>query len=243
MDKISMETELDKNIDALALTRAKCDYYLAHGQCKSCANCDIRTAYDFGMANMQPVDKLRVYNQAAKYYNDMTYNKARSFSSVRELMKFVGRFVTIMVIIFIIPSVIALCSSNYPMDTKQEDLTVDDQVIIETCLQQTADTLYDTNKDGLINCIDYSIVFVERYRELTTYADRDRCEIVRNVNKATGMNHLFIRYKSENKYIGWICIEPQGNEYNYTMSGYWGTMYDKRYNYYGETAWWMSQRR
>jgi hypothetical protein len=43
--------------------------------------------------------------------------------------------------------------------------------------------MYDVNKDGKINCIDYAILF-------KVYVG-PRARIIRNVNPRTGMNHLF----------------------------------------------------
>lgn len=243
MSKISMETELDKNIDALALTRAKCNYYLAKGQCESCERCDIKAAYDFGMANMQPVDRLRVNNQAAAYYNEMIHVNARSLSGFRELVKFVGKYISIAAAIFIIPSALMLCQMNMPGDVTLYDTTAEDDELIEVMLQHTQDGLYDVNRDGQINCIDYTTCFMEAYWEYVPYTRRADCEIVRNVNPGTGMNHLFIRYKSTDKKVGWVYIEPQGTIDCCIMSEYWGNKYDRRYNYYGETQWWMSRRK
>ena len=76
----------------------------------------------------------------------------------------------------------------------------------------------DMNRDGLINCIDYSITFRNLYGSTA--------HLVINRNYINGMNHMFIiLYRPQQ-----IHIEPQGDENWYTMGQVWGVMYDKYCN-------------
>jgi hypothetical protein len=99
------------------------------------------------------------------------------------------------------------------------------QLTVEQALAQVNDgKLWDLNKDGLINCIDYAIRFKQLYPSAI---------IVRNYNKKTGMNHLF-------NYADGKYIEPQRTK-NYLMREAWPTdRYDPELNK-DETKIWMAE--
>jgi len=77
----------------------------------------------------------------------------------------------------------------------------------------------DMNRDGKVNCIDYSITFRNLYGQ---YA----CLIINN-NPHTNMNHMFVIVFCDS---GIISIEPQGDPDWYTMGQVWGSRYDPYYN-------------
>jgi len=77
----------------------------------------------------------------------------------------------------------------------------------------------DINGDGLINCIDYSLGFRMLYG--------DEAFIIVNVNRFTGMNHMFIQlYYGGEEYD----VEPQGTASRWTMAENWGDRYNSIYN-------------
>jgi hypothetical protein len=77
----------------------------------------------------------------------------------------------------------------------------------------------DMNKDGKVDCIDYSIYFRMLYGS--------NAFIIMNKNPKTGMNHMFIQVHTS---LSFYDIEPQGTEYVYAMSAIWGMKYDPFYN-------------
>ena len=81
--------------------------------------------------------------------------------------------------------------------------------------------LRDVNNDGVLNCIDYAVVFYE------IYGAENGARIIRNINPETGMNHLFNSVTVPN---GFIYTEPQA-EYPVTIPDmYYLDTYDVRYN-------------
>jgi hypothetical protein len=90
--------------------------------------------------------------------------------------------------------------------------------------------LRDVNKDGLVNCIDYAILFHIKYG--------DRSRIIHNTNPAKGFNHLFNYVLSTSNV--WMAVEPQGNNGNWPMSVYWKDSYDSQYDV-DETSYWREQ--
>jgi len=79
--------------------------------------------------------------------------------------------------------------------------------------------VYDVNKDNLINCIDYSLLFYKYFP--------GECRIIVNRNSGTKMHHMFIQ-----AWIGgkWVDIEPQGPQFDYDMKRVWGNIYNPYYN-------------
>lgn len=77
----------------------------------------------------------------------------------------------------------------------------------------------DMNNDGLINCIDYTLVFRLFYGS--------NARIIHN-NNPPHMNHMFIRvlYNS----YEYIDVEPQGTVDMYSMGVIWGMQYNPKYN-------------
>ena len=57
---------------------------------------------------------------------------------------------------------------------------------------------------------------------------------------ADGMNHLFVRVR-ESTTQDWLFLEPQGDSSCYTIIDNWGDRYKPKYNYYGETNWWLAR--
>ena len=82
--------------------------------------------------------------------------------------------------------------------------------------------LCDINGDGLINCIDYAVLF---YLEAGP-----NTQIIQNRNPNTGMNHLFNAMRRPGG--GWTYIEPQSNPGTMaTMEAVWGSSYNATYNF------------
>lgn len=115
----------------------------------------------------------------------------------------------------------------------QEQMTIDDEIrflrnnqnklenvprILRVMQQQG---VRDINRDGKIDCIDYSLRFRELYGS--------GAHIMINVNPQTSMNHMFIRiwYDSGRRSMD---IEPQGTPERYSMGVIWGVRYNPAYS-------------
>lgn len=75
----------------------------------------------------------------------------------------------------------------------------------------------DINNDGLLNCIDYSVLFVQLYK--------NDAQLYINYNPPK-MNHMFVKTGSK-------AIEPQAATMpgeSYLMKEYWGDIYDPIYD-------------
>jgi len=87
---------------------------------------------------------------------------------------------------------------------------------IQEAVRKTQGSVFDINDDGLVNCIDYAIIFC---------MFMPKSQIIHNENKSTGMNHLFNSVTTPDGTI--IYIEPQTGK---TMQQQWGFKYNERYN-------------
>ncbi len=97
--------------------------------------------------------------------------------------------------------------------------------------------VHDTNLDGKVNCIDYTLMFKKLWDKSyghTAYS----CEIVRNKNGS--FHHLFIGIRYGGRIV---FIEPwAGNPELFLMEDNWtARKYNPRYNIYGETEKWMGR--
>jgi len=77
----------------------------------------------------------------------------------------------------------------------------------------------DINKDGLVNYIDYAIMFRKLYGT--------KARIIQNNNPDNGMNHLFIIVNDGD--FTWE-VEPRGTSSAWLMPEVWGSQYDRIYN-------------
>lgn len=109
---------------------------------------------------------------------------------------------------------------------------------IRNLIVETRKSVRDRNNDGLVNCIDYATTFKYLWDQKYT---KIRCELVRNYNEKTGMNHLFARVKFA-PYHDWTYVETWAiSEYVYDIETIWRDAYSPAYNYYGETYYWMHE--
>lgn len=233
--RIGMETEIDKNLQALAKTKATCYCLRETGQCDldDCQQCSKYILYQAGTRNLLPVDLLRIDNIATKIIQkklspDFSYRKSLS-SRLLYFLNCVKWMAIIFALSFVIPLVVA-----YFLCTKAEDTyntvypIIDEQTEskIFRVLDETHKNVYDMNDDYEVNCQDFTVMFVYLWGKIYP-ADKDAAQIVFNRNFDTGMNHLFVSIKSGKKVF---YIEPQGNPRCYRMEHYWGYKYDPSFN-------------
>ena len=130
----------------------------------------------------------------------------------------------------------------HPIETKREHRTQIpylDRFIVFTIKAAQRD-VHDTNLDGKVNCIDYTLMFKtiwDKSYKNTPY----KCEIVRNRHDPV-MHHLFIGIRYDGKMV---LVEPWASDPEWYLMEYnWDKRkYNPNYNIYGETAKWMSEFR
>jgi len=223
VNRIGIETDLDKCLDTLA--QARLDISMCKDDCCSCQGCPTLLYFNEEYNKLPPIDRLKVdqlARQKQQALKVLYHSRPTLLSKVQDTIRGAA------VIIFIIASFIGVLlflgtcrsfSGRAPADYTYPSI-------------QTAQ---DVNNDGKVNCIDYAITY-KVWWDTNNPGSAYRCEIVRNVNKASGMNHLFVRVR--NKEHVWIYIEPQQG---CTMEEFWGTRYNPVFNIYGETEYWLKQ--
>lgn len=109
--------------------------------------------------------------------------------------------------------------------------------------KKVRENVYDYDKDNDINCKDHAVLFKIWWDK--TYSDEKiNCQIVRNYNKHTGFNHLFVKVW-DRKLFRYIYVETQNYDGVYDhahvcMNCMWGKLFDAYYNYNGETDYWLA---
>lgn len=123
----------------------------------------------------------------------------------------------------------------YPADPKY-GYRVNDNNYLNQCigdiLCQTHSQVKDLDKNGKIECIDYSVTFHVLWHK--KYARVAACNLTINRNPSTGMNHMFITIKTDKEYH----IEPQYYDWFYIMETVWGNKYDSKYDIYTPHHFW-----
>lgn len=268
MSKLSVETEYDKAVEAIAVSLADCNSRKAWGICSEadCSNCSMKQYQDNCMNGFADVDKIRVYNRLQELVSVQTVPedpdtvatglnafKIKASCEWHHFTHVVGPILSIALwvtlTVFIVGIILSTCSfklysqslsdySYWSLPGETEYKGKYRKQILDT-LSRTKQYVTDVNKDGEINCIDYSCTFKMIWDKMY---DASSCEIVRN--KSGTMNHLFIRTRQfEGK--PWECIEPQAATKDitkYFMEDFWPpNVYNPVYNIYGETEVWLKE--
>lgn len=265
MSKLSVETEYDKAVEAVAVSIADCNYRKTWHICSEdkCIHCEISQYQLNCMNGFADVDKIKVYNRLQELVAAQPVPDTKEYAAGKDVLKIKANYymheigsilATATAIIFIpillifIPgSCIAKMSAQSLKDYDYTRYALPGEAgyagkyrkqILDT-LDRTKQYVTDVNNDGEVNCIDYSCTFKIIWDKMYDASD---CEIVRN--KSGTMNHLFIRTR---QYKGrpWECIEPQAATRNitqYFMEDYWPPdVYNPVYNIYGETEVWLKE--
>lgn len=95
-------------------------------------------------------------------------------------------------------------------------------------LERTRKYVTDVNRDGKVNCTDYSITFFRLAVQDGTYHE-SQFAIVTNHNPYSGMSHMFIKFNCDGETY---YIEPwlHGDYDTYLMESVWGDRYNPIYN-------------
>ena len=266
MSKLSVETEFDKAVTAVATSLADCEIKKAKGICTiaQCAQCDMKKYQQNCMEGFADMDKIRVYNLVSRDLairnppkqtcaTGKTRRKIIINFWMKEVGSVLGYLATIIIpIIFIFVIVPVCCSSTGLHGQSLNDYDYTRYALpgepgysglyrkhILDILDKTNKYVVDVNQDGEINCIDYSYTFKVLWDK---QYDKKNCEIVRN--KSRTMNHLFIRVRQHGG-TQWECIEPQASKKDitkYFMEDFWtAAEYNPLYNIYGETDRWLKE--
>lgn len=230
MSKLKVETEWDKNITALARSLTECKISKYNNICKpaDCARCSKYKQQQNVWNSMADIDRLRVNTESSDMYNAFLLTRYKFIEDEEaEHRDKVGSFLMIGFILLILVMMLFCCSATKPVS--QRDIFESN---IENCLRQVRILESDVNKDGVINCQDYALLFYKAW--LHSDYDDKTVALVLNNNEKTGMNHLFCAVRL-NKYASWEYIEPQAwliEDYYtpYDMQEYWGNKYNKEYN-------------
>lgn len=270
MGKLSVETEYDKNVEALATSMADCAIRLSHGVCKEvdCRLCDTKRQQENCWNNMADIDKIRVDNNISRQLAERNFEEPEYASKLDafkikldyDIRYFFNDILPILlipvaaVVIFFMIACAADCSINALWGQSLTDYDYTRYALpgeagyagkyrkhILDTLDRTNRYVRDLNRDGEVNCIDYACSFKLFWDK---QYDPENCEIVRN--KSGTMNHLFIRVR---QYAGtqWECIEPQAalKDINrYFMEDFWSPdVYNPVYNNYEEAEYWYDYAR
>lgn len=230
------ETFNDLAVRELAKTQARCMCLLQYKRCskKDCAKCNSNKYLLNCKEMMSDYDRSRLDNYTIEYYGAFSRSPL-SWMGHKQFTRTYNRFVLLLIVVFwLIVLLLGLGSGVGPFDRAHPQLDYD-AMIIRT-MQKAQANIRDLDKDGKINCVDYAIMFKLTWdREYPVL--KDKCEIVRNVNKRTEMNHLFT-------YVNGIGVEAWAPDpYRFRMEDNWGGRYDSSLNIYGETAYWVSEVR
>lgn len=130
------------------------------------------------------------------------------------------------------------CTASYGRGLSRSDIPRElDRKILYT-IKAAQRMVYDMDRDGKVNCIDYTLMFKTQW-DKSYPQNAGSCEIVRNLKKGR-MNHLFISIWTGSRQR--ILVEPWAYDPElYLMEENWDWRYDPRYNIYGETARWMGE--
>jgi hypothetical protein len=120
-----------------------------------------------------------------------------------------------------------VCAQHFFLHGKPAGSCVDCNIV----KHYRATNKHDVNSDGLVNCIDYAVLFKQDFDR--RFAPQTAL-IIRNINHDTGMNHLLNAIRMPDGSLRFI--EPQ-DRHEGSPRILWGNKYDPRYNM-DETAYW-----
>ena len=232
------ETFNDLAVRELAKSRSACVCKIQFGRCDKteCAHCHIGQQYKNCYNQMTEYDRQRLSSYVAEQYAIDSRHPEGWMTHKHYVTYMLGIILAMLVFgILVILTVGMVLPGAGPDKDPPVPYDLDNKII--ATIKATQQVVHDVNKDGEVNCIDYTTTFKIlwdiHYPEL-----KNNCLIVRN--KGPGMHHLFIHiwYKGSHQ----IEIEPWArNPYRYTMQDNWTDIYDPKNNIYGETSRWLKE--
>ena len=256
MPKLSVETEFDKNNKIIGEAKADCMLLLEFKRCQrgNCPSCSrhllINDLYNKSASiDKLAIDKIAANTYAIRYqiykdrYKKILGTTLKGLKDTTKMILLLGFGVLCVILVFLLGNGWFHKTSYYPREVLYSESTLNDERlydVLSPLYKQTHYYITDVDKNGEINCVDYSITFKILY-DMNQTIDwyKGNCEIVRNSNE--DFQHLFIRVRYD-PYSEWEYIEPQ-NISPATMDSVWGMKYNPIYNIYGETNKWIKRKK
>lgn len=223
------ETFNDLAVRELAKGRSACICRVQFGRCSKseCASCAIHKQYERCYNELSDYDRHRLASYVSEYWQEDSLwpDKWKSPSGYvgYNIKWFFGILFAGLAALILATFCIAMAGSigDAPLSR------------IDKCVEENCRTVRDFNHDGKINCVDYACGFKATWDRQNPGSEY-MCTIVRNLNPAKGVHHLFVK-------VGMIDVEPWAEDpKKWSMSDNWDmNYYDPRYNIYGETDLWM----
>lgn len=234
------ETFNDLAVRELAVGRSACICKLQFGRCKrsECGSCSIGEQYRNCYDQMNDYDKQRLAACVSRQYVIDSRSPEAWMPYKRYKRYMLSWYFGIIFGILLLLGLFAWFTGDPLAEPKR-------YAVPEALNQQIVDTIreaqyriHDVNDDGLINCIDYTLMFKIVWDE--NYPDQYKmCQIVRNFGPR--LHHLFIHIVTPELIID---VEPWATDpERYNMSFNWSDVFDPRYNIYGETNKWLREIR
>lgn len=253
----------DIAVRELAKQSAAC---ICRRQFKRCTNseciiCSLHEDYMNCFNQMSDYDKLRLNNYTTEYY--LQYSRSpMQWMEYIQMKKHILKWVIgigIMLVAFVL-LLLNSCSMTkvrmpeqtfhpQPIEDKYfysfwefKELVPDYNSITNSIRDVNAFVALnkkDLNHDGIVNCQDIVVMWKGCWDNSNKGID---CYIVWNDNNYTGFHHLFIclAILGTDGNTRFLEVEPQaiGND-DFNMIIFWGMLYDRRYNDYTTTDYWM----
>ena len=227
----------DLAVRELAKGRAACICRLQFGRCdkSECANCSVGMQYRRCYYQMSDYDKQRLSSYVSENYVKYSDTPEAWMTHTRYVKYILSLFLYYLVLpaIILLFCFLAEKPGDFPIDQETDER-------IEYVMHKVKTYVHDINGDGLVNCIDYAVLFKIYWDE--KYPDqKPSCIIIRNKKPAPyKMHHLFIGINTGFQIIE---VEPRAKNYKkYLMADNWSTKYyNRNYNIYCETNKWLKE--
>lgn len=233
--KFSVESDMDKCVDALAEVKAYCTWCRNTGICKSssCRTCNKQVYFNESLSRLIPLDRLRVDMLAFHKLQDYMQT-SKPLRGMKYVLKGTKYILLIVLTLMVLPAIVPMIMMIFAKDTvgvppeKYDDM-------VRTVIVATHKNVYDMDGDRAINCQDYTIMFKWQWEQMYPLY-KNNVQITHNLNWKVGMNHLFITLFADD---GRYYIEPQGTPDRYIMKDVWGNDFDPGKNKICDRNFWF----
>ena len=230
----------DLAVRELAKSRSACMCKVQFGRCtrEQCRTCRVNLRYQKCYKQLSDYDKQRCDHYTAEMWLERSRDPI-VWSSFRGVVLRLLGWIVFAALFMSLPFLLFECSSMPAAKPDRAHMPAELDRRIVQVMKLTHSQVRDLNRDGLVNCIDYTCTF-KREWDATFPERKTMCTIIRNYNPFTKFHHLFIRiYDGDNL----VYVEPRAdNPYRYLMEENWTSgRYDPRFDIVGETYDWMER--
>ena len=229
------ETFNDLAVRELAAGRSACICRLQFGRCtrSECQACSIAKQYTACYNQLTDYDKQRLATYINEQYkHDSLY--PQNWMSYKGLCLNIIKWFIIGIVCFLLLILPLAMLGAQPMNAYGIDHELENKIMLTS--REVNRQVTDLNKDGLINCIDYTclwkIIWDRRYPDAASIAT-----IIRIKNDR--IHHLCIGIYDD--YSNMILVETQVINRNYFVSYWYAGLFNKQDIIYGETKKWLSE--